>query len=65
MLIMSLFFVQAWDWVYDNIVPSLLKLLGSHVSEEFLAAILILVGQVGRYFLFNCLGSVDILRFMM
>eukprot|EP00268_Persea_americana_P065341 TRINITY_DN8707_c0_g1_i1.p1 TRINITY_DN8707_c0_g1~~TRINITY_DN8707_c0_g1_i1.p1 ORF type:complete len:1487 (-),score=391.90 TRINITY_DN8707_c0_g1_i1:448-4908(-) len=37
-----------WDWVYNNIIPSLLKLLGSHVSEEFLAAILILTGHVGR-----------------
>lgn len=50
--------------MYNNIIPSLLKLLGSHVSEEFLAAILILTGHVGRYFLFNHIRSVDIFRFM-
>ncbi|KAA8519316.1 hypothetical protein F0562_013572 [Nyssa sinensis] len=39
---------MSWDWVSNNIVCQLLKILESCVMENFLAAIVLLLGQLGR-----------------
>ncbi|XP_077253408.1 uncharacterized protein LOC143892572 [Tasmannia lanceolata] len=39
---------KSWDWTYAKLIHPLLKMLDSHVSEECSAAILILIGQLGR-----------------
>ncbi|XP_077230544.1 maternal effect embryo arrest 22 [Tasmannia lanceolata] len=40
---------KSWDWTYDKLIHPLLKMLESCVSEECSAAILILIGQLGRF----------------
>ncbi|KAF8403550.1 hypothetical protein HHK36_011654 [Tetracentron sinense] len=39
---------MSWDWTWNNIIPQLFKILESCNSEQFSAAILILLGQLGR-----------------
>ncbi|GJN17531.1 hypothetical protein PR202_gb04608 [Eleusine coracana subsp. coracana] len=39
------------DWTYNNIVVRLLEILESCTCEEYAAALLVLVGQLGRFFI--------------
>ncbi|TVU34986.1 hypothetical protein EJB05_16846 [Eragrostis curvula] len=39
------------DWTYNNVVIRLLKILESCTCEEYAAALLVLVGQLGRFFI--------------
>ncbi|XP_010232391.1 uncharacterized protein LOC100835630 isoform X3 [Brachypodium distachyon] len=39
------------EWTYNNVVVRLLKILESCTSEEYSAAILVLVSQLGRFFI--------------
>ncbi|XP_008793572.2 LOW QUALITY PROTEIN: uncharacterized protein LOC103709835 [Phoenix dactylifera] len=38
-----------WDWTYDKIVSHIVNMLEFCKSEEFLAALFVLVGQLGRF----------------
>uniref|UniRef100_A0A5B7BWU3 Maternal effect embryo arrest 22 n=1 Tax=Davidia involucrata TaxID=16924 RepID=A0A5B7BWU3_DAVIN len=39
---------MSWDWICNNIVCQLLKMLESCVLENFVAAVVLLLGQLGR-----------------
>ncbi|KAG9439543.1 hypothetical protein H6P81_019708 [Aristolochia fimbriata] len=38
-----------WDWIYDKMIPQLLRILESPASPQVSAAVLILIGQLGRF----------------
>ncbi|XP_028551520.1 uncharacterized protein LOC110092794 isoform X2 [Dendrobium catenatum] len=40
---------MGWEWMYNEAVPRLLKMLEACVCEEFLAALFVLVGELGRH----------------
>lgn len=41
--------LQGWDWTYNKVVPALWKLLESSVADDLFAAVIILIGHLGRY----------------
>ncbi|KAL3637053.1 hypothetical protein CASFOL_019352 [Castilleja foliolosa] len=39
---------MSWDWTFDHIISQLCEFLESHLMEGFSAAIIVLLGQLGR-----------------
>ncbi|KAF3777366.1 hypothetical protein EJ110_NYTH25706 [Nymphaea thermarum] len=47
-LVELLAFYMGWDWTYNKVIPVIWKLLESSIADDFFAAVLILIGQLGR-----------------
>ncbi|CAN6452116.1 unnamed protein product [Victoria cruziana] len=47
-LVELLAFYMGWDWTYNKVVPALWKLLESSVADDLFAAVIILIGHLGR-----------------
>jgi hypothetical protein len=44
-----LVYMQSWEWTCSKIIPELLEMLERTKLDNFAAAVVILLGQLGRY----------------